>query len=45
MEGQQPPVTVNAPITVTVNGAPVGHRRRCRQGGETRNGRSDPHLA
>ena len=27
MEGQQPPVTVNAPITVTVNGAP-GRRRR-----------------
>jgi hypothetical protein len=24
MEGQQPPVTVNAPITVTVNGAPGG---------------------
>ena len=24
MEGQQPLVSVNAPITVTVNGAPVG---------------------
>jgi hypothetical protein len=40
MEGQRPPVTLNAPITVTVNGAPVGQEGAVAR--EVKRAREDP---